>query len=564
MSTGADVLVENLVQQGVERIFTVPGAKIDRVLEAVRISGKIDLVVCRNEQNAAFMAAGHGRRTGKAGVVLATSGPGITNLATGLVTATCEGDPVVAFGGAVPLSMRLKRTHQSMDNVGLLKPVTKFAVEIDSRLAIAEVTANAFRYAEGWGRPGASFVSLPMDVMMDCCEPMVLTPVAPPPLGIGDEASLSKAAALINAAERPLILSGCLASEAKATAALRVLLATHPVPVVSTFQGTGTVPKELQYLYCGRVGIVRNQPGDALLHEADVVIAVGYDVIEYDAGLWNKGGAQKKIIHIDQLPFDSDNDYMPTVEILGSISANLLALTSKLSLDQSISIEKHPYLMAAKQAHEEFLTSKPVSNMPGTVHPLQIVRDMQKLLNEPDGDRVTYYVDMGSFHIWIARYLIVHRPRQLVITNGQQTLGVALPWAMSAAFDARKRGSEGQEVIISVSGDGGFLFSSSELETAVRFNLNIVHIVFDDSCYNMVKIQQELKYHNSCAVDLGEVDFVKHAESFGAKGFLVNSAADVLPTIKKAIEMDGPVVIAIPVDYSQNKDLFAQAHDRFH
>jgi len=171
---------------------------------------------------------------------------------------------------------------------------------------------------------------------------------------------------------------------------------------------------------------------------------------------------------------------------------------------------------------------------------------------------------MGSFHIWIARYLIVHRPRQLVITNGQQTLGVALPWAMSAAFDARKGGSEGKEVIISVSGDGGFLFSSSELETAVRFNLNVVHVVFDDSCYNMVKVQQELKYHNSCAVELGEIDFVKHAESFGAKGFLVNSAADVLPTLKKAIEMEGPVVIAIPVDYSQNKDLFAQSHDRFH
>jgi len=248
--TGAEVLVQNLLSQGVERIFTLPGAKIDRVLEAIRaLNGKIELILCRNEQSAAFMAAGHGRRTGKSGVVLVTSGPGVANLTTSLITATCEGDAVVAIGGAVPLSQRLKRTHQSMDNVGILSPVCKYAVEIDSPLAIGEVLGNAFRNAEE-GRPGAAFVSIPMDVMVnECPEVHVLTPVMPPVTGPGNRASLDAAARALNEAKQPLILSGGLASTSDATIALRALLSIHPIPVVSTFQGTGTVAKEMAYLF---------------------------------------------------------------------------------------------------------------------------------------------------------------------------------------------------------------------------------------------------------------------------------------------------------------------------
>lgn len=234
--SGAEVLVKNLEKQGVERVFTVPGAKIDRLLEALRVSS-IDIILCRSEMTASFMAAGHGRRTGKAGVVLVTSGPGVANLSTGLVTATCEGDPVLALGGAVPLSSRLKRTHQSMDNVSLLKPVTKYSVEIDSPDAIGEVIANAFRNAEGCGRPGASFVSVPMDLMMnECPVEHILCPVQPPKLGRGDMDAIHAASTALNAAKNPVILSGSLASEVHAASALRVLLASHPIPVVSTFQ----------------------------------------------------------------------------------------------------------------------------------------------------------------------------------------------------------------------------------------------------------------------------------------------------------------------------------------
>eukprot|EP00890_Picochlorum_soloecismus_P004915 jgi/Picsp_1/5424/NSC_02783-R1_acetolactate catabolic len=559
MPTGADVLVQNLVHQGVERIFTVPGAKIDRVLESLRQlpAGTIEVVLCRNEQSAAFMAAGHGRRTSKSGVVLVTSGPGVANLTTSLVTATCEGDPVVAFGGAVPLPQRLKRTHQSMDNVSILKPVCKYCVEIDSPLAIGEVVANAFRNAEA-GRPGASFVSIPMDLMMIDCEMRLATPIKPPYLGAANKRNMDEAADALNAASMPLILCGGMASSAQAVVALRALLASHPIPVISTFQGTGTVSKEMADLYCGRVGLTKNQPADKLLDDADVILAVGYDVIEYDASIWNTTGKKKTIIHLDHTPFDVDNNYSPDIELIGSISETLQELTMRLTLSRSLQPEEISHLQEIKKQREGFfMAMKSVHRVRGLVHPLQIVSTLQALLDKFDD--LTYFSDMGSFHIWLSRYLIVHKPRQLVNTNGQQTLGVALPWAMSAAFDAKKRGTDKKEKIISISGDGGFLFSAFELETASRFGLNLVHIIFDDCCYNMVKVQQEKKYGASEAVQLGSVDFVKLAESLGAKGFKVTDAEALPGVVDKGLAMDGPVVIQVMVDYSDNHKLFEDA-----
>lgn len=565
MPSGADVLVQNLVHQGVERIFTVPGAKIDRVLESLRQlpEGTIEVVLCRNEQSAAFMAAGHGRRTSKSGVVLVTSGPGVANLTTSLVTATCEGDPVVAFGGAVPLSQRLKRTHQSMDNVSILKPVCKYSVEIDSPLAIGEVVANAFRNAEA-GRPGASFVSIPMDLMVNDCEMHLTTPVKPPYLGAANKRNMDKAADALNGASMPLILCGGMASSAEAVVALRALLASHPIPVISTFQGTGTVSKEMADLYCGRVGLTKNQPADKLLDDADVILAIGYDVIEYDASIWNTSGKKKTIIHLDHTPFDVDNDFSPEIELIGSISETLQELTMRLALNKSLKPEEITHLKEIKKQRENFFTLLNSTNhVKGLVHPLQIVSTLQALLERYED--LTYFSDMGSFHIWLSRYLVVHKPRQLVNTNGQQTLGVALPWAMSAAFDAKKKGTDKTEKIISISGDGGFLFSAFELETASRFRLNLVHIIFDDCCYNMVKVQQEKKYGASEAVELGSVDFVKLAESLGASGFKVTDAEALPSIVDKALAMDGPVVIQVMVDYSDNHKLFEDAHEHaFH
>jgi acetolactate synthase I/II/III large subunit len=236
--TGAALLVKSLEAQGVKYIFGAPGAKIDKVFDS-----KIKTVVCRHEQNAAFIAGGMGRMTGKAGVALVTSGPGCSNLATGLATANTEGDPIVAIGGAVPLANRLKQVHQSMDTVGLLRPITKFSAEIDSPRAVYEVVANAFRVAES-GRPGAAFISAPQDIMTGAADGDA-TPVAPSKLGAADATTIAEAAVRINRAERPILLLGLLASEPRAAKAVRSLLAKTKLPVVCTYQGAGVVSRTM-------------------------------------------------------------------------------------------------------------------------------------------------------------------------------------------------------------------------------------------------------------------------------------------------------------------------------
>ena len=241
--TGAGLLVQSLEAQGVEYVFGIPGAKIDKVFDTL-VDSKIKTVVCRHEQNAAFIAGGIGRMTGKAGVALVTSGPGCSNLVTGLATANSEGDPVVAIGGAVPIANRLKQIHQSMDTVSLFRPITKFSAEIDAPQAVSEVVANAFRAAES-GRPGAAFISAPQDIMTGGADGEVLTPVAPELLGPAAADAIAAAAALLNGAERPVLLLGLLASQPRAAEAVRVFLAKTQLPVVCTYQGAGVVPRAL-------------------------------------------------------------------------------------------------------------------------------------------------------------------------------------------------------------------------------------------------------------------------------------------------------------------------------
>ena len=325
--TGAGLLVKSLEAQGVKYIFGIPGAKIDKVFDTL-LDSKIKTVVCRHEQNAAFIAGGIGRMTGKAGVALVTSGPGCSNLVTGLATANTEGDPVVAIGGAVPLSNRLKQIHQSMDTVSLFRPITKLSAEIDSAEAVSEIVANAFRAAES-ARPGAAFISAPQDVMTGRADGDVLTPVAPEILGAADADAIAAAAALINAAEQPVLLLGLLASQPRAAEAVRVLLAKTKLPVVCTYQGAGVVPRDLFDRFGGRIGLFHNQPADKLLDAADVVVPVGYDPVEYEPGLWNKG-RKRHLIHIDAVSADIDKDYRPQLELTGDIAATVHALAAQL------------------------------------------------------------------------------------------------------------------------------------------------------------------------------------------------------------------------------------------
>jgi acetolactate synthase-1/2/3 large subunit len=542
--TGAQLLVKSLEAQGVEYVFGIPGAKIDKVFDTL-LDSKITTVVCRHEQNAAFIAGGIGRMTGKAGVVLVTSGPGCSNLVTGLATANTEGDPVVAIGGAVPVASRLKHIHQSMDTVDLFRPVTKFSAEIDSPQAVSEVMANAFRAAES-ARPGAAFISAPQDVMMGGADGDVLTPVAPPKLGPADADAIAAAAALINGAERPVLLLGLLASQPRAAEAVRSLLARTKLPVVCTFQGAGVVPRELFDWFAGRVGLFHNQPADRLLDAADVVVAVGYDPVEYEPGLWNKG-RKRHLVHIDAVGADMDRDYRPEPELTGDVAATLHALATHL--------QRKPFSAVGELFDEiardrEQFAERAAAMTGFPIHPVRLAHELQRLLS----DDMTLCLDMGSFHIWLARHLYSFRPRQVLITNGQQTLGVGLPWAIAACL------VRPGEKVLSISGDGGFLFSVGELETAVRLKCNLVHLVWIDGRYDMVRFQEMAKYGRASGVEFGPVDVVGLAEAFGARGLMIRKPDEIAPTLKKALAMEGPVVIGIPVDYRDNHRLMEIVH----
>jgi acetolactate synthase I/II/III large subunit len=543
---GAEVVVRTLESHGVEYVFGIPGAKIDAVFNAL-VDSKIRTVVCRHEQNAAFIAGGIGRMTGKAGVAIATSGPGVSNLVTGLATANSEGDPLVALGGAVATDEALKQIHQTMDSVSVCKPVTKFSAVVAAPRAVAEVVSNAFRAGES-GRPGAAFVSLPKDILAGDAESKPLTSPNFSGPGPADASALSEAARLINCAACPVVLLGLLASKPANAEAVRDFIARGHLSVVGTFQSAGAVGALLLDNFGGRVGQLANQPGDRLLESADVVITVGYDPVEYDPSIWNRS-SKRTIIHIDVLPSDLDTYYCPSVELTGDIAQSLSALTPQISrLGQSPLSETILKAIATERAH---FNQDAQRRNGAPIHPLRIVYELQHLLT-PD---VTVCLDTGSFHIWLARHLYSFRARQILISNGQQTLGVALPWAIAATL------VRPGEKVISITGDGGFLFSAMELETAVRLKSNIVHMIWIDGAYDMVAVQEVAKYGRKSAVDFGPVDYVKYAEAFGATGLMIRTADEIAPVLKKAFDTPGPVLVGIHVDYRDNHKLFEMLNE---
>jgi len=543
-NNGAKLLVDCLVKHGVKYIFGIPGAKIDAVFDAL-CDTEIQLIVCRHEQNAAFMAAAYGRLTGTPGVVLVTSGPGVSNLATGLLTATTEGDPVIAIGGNVARAMKLKESHQSTDNIKLMEAVTKARAEAVIADTIPEIVENAFRIAT-MPRSGAVFISLPQDVLHETTTIAAQKPLPPLHLGSASEVDIKETAALLNTAKQPVLLLGAEASRPENTKAIRELLTKHKIATVMTYQAAGVISHELIDCYIGRVGLFKNQPGDKLLDLADLIVTIGYNPVEYDPEIWN-AEKNKKIIHIDYTPASIRNNYRPLREVIGDISSTLTHLTPLLTSHNKpldANVKKLQTDLLEKIASGKKLGGK-------LMHPLRFIHDLRSMIT----DDTTIVSDIGTHYMWLSHYFFSYEPRHLLFSNGQQTLGVALPWAMAAKL------VRPNSKVISISGDGGFLFSATELETAVREKISFVHCVFCDGKYDMVYQQELLKYHRGSGVDFGYVDIVKFAESFGAAGFRVNHADEFAPLLEKALKIQGPVLIEIPIDYSENKELFLIAHE---
>ncbi|HCY0963220.1 TPA: acetolactate synthase AlsS [Staphylococcus aureus] len=535
--TAADMVIDTLKNNGVEYVFGIPGAKIDYLFNALIDDGP-ELIVTRHEQNAAMMAQGIGRLTGKPGVVLVTSGPGVSNLTTGLLTATSEGDPVLALGGQVKRNDLLRLTHQSIDNAALLKYSSKYSEEVQDPESLSEVMTNAIRIATS-GKNGASFISIPQDVISSPVESKAISLCQKPSLGVPSEHDINDVIEAIKNASFPVLLAGMISSSAEETNAIRKLVERTNLPVVETFQGAGVISRELENHFFGRVGLFRNQVGDELLRKSDLVVTIGYDPIEYEASNWNKE-LDTQIINIDEVQAEITNYMQPKKELIGNIAKTIEMISDKV--DEPFINQQHLDELEQLRTHIDEETGIKATHEEGILHPVEIIESMQKVLT----DDTTVTVDVGSHYIWMARNFRSYNPRHLLFSNGMQTLGVALPWAISAAL------VRPNTQVVSVAGDGGFLFSSQDLETAVRKNLNIIQLIWNDGKYNMVEFQEEMKYKRSSGVDFGPVDFVKYAESFGAKGLRVTNQEELEAAIKEGYETDGPVLIDIPVNYKDN------------
>lgn len=555
----ANVIVDSLANAGVKIVFGIPGAKVDGIFDALSDHPTIKLIVCRHEQNAAFMAAAVGRLTSLPGVCLVTSGPGTSNLVTGLATATTEGDPVLAIAGTVSRLQAARHTHQSLDVNKVLEGVCKSVIQVGVEDQVSEVIANAFRHARRFPQ-GATAVALPMDIIKSTS---VGVPPFPSPSfespGYGaSNPKLGKVAIdKLMAAKCPVILLGMRSADPSIVASVRRMIKDHTLPVVETFQAAGAISEDLLHRYYGRVGLFRNQPGDKVLARADLIIAVGYDPYEYDAETWNVNNPTTihNIIHIDYTDARVSQHYMPQIELLGNPADIVDELTSSLQAFkptfwsgaedtlENIRQEIDKWQSTATEnALSQGLLDEPVQ-------PTHFVYQLRHMLPK---DTVVS-VDVGTVYIYMMRYFQTYSTRHLLCSNGQQTLGVGLPWAIAANLIQEPPCSR---KVVSISGDGGFMFSSQELATAVLQKCNITHFIWNDSGYNMVEFQEEAKYGRSSGIKLGGIDFVKFAEAFeGAKGFRVNSTRELKDVMREALQFEGVAVVDVRIDYSRSREL---------
>lgn len=543
----AHIIVNSIHNAGVKVVFGIPGAKIDAIFDTLSDHSEIKLVVCRHEQNAAFMAAAVGRITGIPGVAIATSGPGAGNLTTGLVTATTEGDPVVALVGSVPRLLSTKKTHQSMRALDILSPTSKSATNVEVEDQAAEVILAAFRTANV-NPKGSAVVSIPMDVAAGQSKITAFSPDAfkAPDYGPSPISQIQRVSKMMDEAKLPVLFLGQRASSPKVVDAIRNTLRKIPIAVVETFQAAGAIPEDLAHkVFFGRVGIFRNQTGDRLLQKADLIITLGYDPSEYDASAWNPSG-NLNIVHVDFASCDYGAYYHPKIELLGSITQNILALAEHVTHVTDPSSD--PFCQSLSKELRSWQTQLHETKGEALVHPLRFIAALQRSVSKD----TTVTCDVGTVYIYMMRYFFAYEPRRLLCSNGQQTLGVGMPWAIAASLVQEPPCSQ---KVVSLSGDGGFMFSSQELSTAVQQKCNITHFIWNDESYNMVEFQEEMKYGRSSGIALGGVDFVKFAEAFGAKGFRMNSSEEVERVMQEALAYEGVSLVDVRIDYSHVKEL---------
>ena len=534
--TAAELLVRCLENEGVKHMFGVPGEENIAVLEAM-LDSKIHFLQTRHEQGAAFMADVQGRLTGKASVCLATLGPGATNLLTGVADANMDRAPLVAITAQAGTERFHKESHQYLDLISLYRPAVKWNAQLVRPEVVPEAVRKAFKVAQT-EKPGATHLDLPEDVA-EAEAPAGLEPLVPQqpfPTEPLDQ-QIERAAKIISEARDPITLVGNGVARGRASEALRSFVDRLGIPVVETFMGKGCLP-DAHPLYLGTVGLQERDYASCGLDRADVIICVGYDLVEYAPARWNTR-RDKRIVHIDPSPAEVDAAYQVAVGVQGAIAESLMRIAERSSArGDSGAIWGAGALREIIQ--KEFRAEAEGDSFP--LKPQRIVRALRQVL----GDNDILISDVGAHKLWIARMYGCAVPNTCIISNGFASMGIALPGAIGAKLLYPDRR------VLAACGDGGFLMGAQELETAVRAGTSFVALIFEDSSYGVIKWKQLKRYGRPAFVNFGNPDFAALAESFGCRGYKVTAAEELLPILEEAIRQRVPAVVACPVDYGEN------------
>jgi len=530
----SDLLVKALENEGVEYIFGVPGEENLDFLESLRTS-KIRLILTRHEQAAGFMAATYGRMTGKAGVCLATLGPGATNFVTAAAYAHLGAMPMLMITGQKPIKASKQGRFQIVDVVAMMRPITKFAKQIVNGNTIPSLVREAFRLAEE-ERPGPVHLELPEDIAAESVIDGPLFPAKSPRRPDCNEGAIDEAAAMIRAAKHPLLLVGAGANRKRIIDALENFVQKTGIPFFNTQMGKGVIGG-FHELYIGTAALSDGDYLHCAIDRADLVINAGHDVVEKPPFFMEHGG--KQVIHVNFNPAEVDEVYFPQLELIGDIASSFRALTARL---EPVIGHDFNYFMRVR---DEVLAhiSEGADDPTYPLIPQRIVADVRAVM-PPDG---VIALDNGTYKIWFARNYLTKQPNTVLLDNALATMGAGLPSAMTVAMLNPGR------CVMAICGDGGFMMNSQELETAVRLGLNLVVLILRDDAYGMIRWKQADAGLPDWGLEYGNPDFVQYAKSYGASGHRVGTTDDFVPILERCFRDGGVHVVEAPIDYSENK-----------
>ena len=532
MTKGSDLLVGALENEGVERIFGIPGEENLDVVESLRQS-KIKLILTRHEQAAAFMAATHGRLTGRPGVCISTLGPGALNLATGAAYAHLGAMPMLMITGQKAIMTAKQARFQIVDVVGTMRPLTKMTRQIVSAPTIPTLVREAFRVAQE-ERPGPVHLELPEDVAGEETAAVPMVPLHPIELPVAPVEALDRAARMILDAARPLVMLGAGSSRPKLVEPLSSFVRRTRIPFFNTQMGKGSVTGGSN-LYMGTAALSEGDYVHRAVDRADLIISVGHDTIEKPPFFMGPKGP--RVIHVGFTPASVEQVYFPHAEVVGDVGRNMMLLADRLegkvTIDPAFTGLRGEILARIRDRADE-------ERFPVT--PQRIVRDVRKVMPE-DG---IVCLDNGMYKIWFARNYRTHVANTLLLDNALATMGAGLPSAMMAAILYPDRR------VLAVCGDGGFMMNSQEMETAVRLGLNLVVLILEDSAYGMIRWKQAVDKFPDWGLTFGNPDFVRYAESYGAIGHRVQRTDDLVPILDGAFKEGGVQLVTVPIDYVEN------------